>query len=175
MVENSVVQPQGEIIKQNILNILFESEIPYKLTVHEPVFSMEQAASVCNTFIKEGVKSLLIKTYKTKSIFDMTLVVWRGDRLVDQSLIAKTLNCKKAKMATPEEVKGFLGIEVGSLTSFGYTKNIPVIFDVSILENSKVFINPGKNTETIELSPLDLQKAISTWSNNQTIYVTSSE
>lgn len=48
----------------NILQILEKSDIPYKLIEHEPVFTMEQAAEICNHLPNQGIKTLLIKLYK---------------------------------------------------------------------------------------------------------------
>lgn len=160
IIHNKVIET-----KQNVIQVLEKLGINYKLTHHEPVFTMEQASKICGHRPEEGIKTLLAKIYKTKKDKYFVLVVWRGEQKVDLARLSELLNAKEAKLASKEEVFECLGIEVGSLTPFGYSKKLPVVFNKSILENKRVFINPGRHDETIEMSSQDLTKAILYWLN----------
>ncbi|MBD3250503.1 MAG: hypothetical protein GF381_02970 [Candidatus Pacebacteria bacterium] len=147
-------------IFKNILQILEESDISYKLIEHEPVFTMEQAAQVCNHLPKQGVKTLLIKLYATKRQFEYRLIVWQGNEQMPFAEICSKLDFKKCKLAQPQEVADELGIEVGALSPFGCAKQYPVIFDKRLLEQKQVFINAGVHDKTIAFAPEDLFKIV---------------
>ena len=150
-------------VQEFVEDILHREKIRFEVFHHEPVYTMEQAALVCGHRPEEGVKTLMIRTYKTKSQYDFALVVWRGDRQVNWNHIATELNVKKVSMASEDEVEQTLGIKIGALTPFGYTQKLPVIFDKAILENTTAYINPGRHDETLQLASGDLFAAIHSW------------
>lgn len=145
---------------ENILQILEESDICYRLIQHEPVFTMEQAAQVCNHLPQQGVKTLLTKLYTTKRQSEYWLVVWLGNDQIPFAEICSKLDFKKSKLAQPQEVVDTLGIEIGALAPFGYGNEYPVIFDTRLLEQEQVFINAGLHDKTIALAPEDLLKIV---------------
>lgn len=147
-------------ILENILQILEKSDISYKLIEHEPVFTMEHAAQVCNHLPNQGVKTLLVKLYTTKRQFEYWLVVWQGDKQIPFADICIKLDFKKSKLAQSEEVLDTLGIEVGALAPLGYENEYSVIFDKRLLEQEQVFINAGVHEKTIALAPDDLLQLI---------------
>lgn len=148
-------------IFENILQILEKSDTSYKLIKHEPVFTMEQAAQVCNHLPEQGVKTLLIKIYTTKRQFEYWLIVWQGNEQIPFVEICSKLDFKKSKLAQPQEVVDTLGIEIGALAPFGYENEYSVIFDKRLLEQEQVFINAGVHDKTIALAPDDLFRLIS--------------
>lgn len=155
-------------IFENILQILEKSDIPYKLIEHEPVFTMEQAAEICNHKPEQGVKTLLTKLYTTKRQFEYWLIVWQGKEQIPFTELCSKLDLKKSKLAQPEEVTDTLGIEIGALAPFGYDNEYPVIFDNRLLEQEQVYINAGVHSKTIALAPEDLLKTV-TASSSQCI------
>ncbi len=150
-------------VQESVVGILQRENIHFEVFHHEPVYTMEQAALVSGHKPEEGIKTLLIRTYKTKSAYDFALVVWRGDRQVNWSRVSDGLRIKKVSMASEEEVEQILGIKIGALTPFGYIQKLPVIFDKAILENITAYINPGRHDETLQLASGDLFTAIHSW------------
>lgn len=145
---------------QTIIDDLSTKGISYTLLEHEPVYTMEQAREVCGNLPEQGVKVLFAKAYKSKKTFDYFLIVWTGNKQVDFQQMADSLGVKKTKLATPEEVKTELGIEIGALSPFGYRGNYPVVFDEALLKQKELFINPGVHDKTIKLSPHDLRAIV---------------
>jgi len=146
---------------QAIIDSLLEAGIAYTLLKHEPVCTMEQARDVCGNLPEQGVKTLFAKAYKSKKAFtNYLLIVWTGNKQVNFQQIADALGVKKVKLASPEEVKEELGIEIGAVSPFGYEGNYPVVFDKALLEQQELFINPGVHDRTIKLNPNDLQGMI---------------
>jgi len=141
----------------SILQALNQAKVVYKLIEHEPVFTMEQAAEVCKHRPEQGVKVLLVKLYTAKHQSTYWLVVWQGNEEIPFEEICTKTNHKKWKLASPQEVKEELGIEIGALAPFGYAKTYPTIFDSRLLEQEQVFINAGVHDKTIALAPKDLK------------------
>jgi Ala-tRNA(Pro) deacylase len=145
---------------QTIIDDLSKAGIAYALLEHEPVYTMEQAREICGNLPEQGVKTLFAKAYKSKKAFDYFLIVWTGNKQVDFQQMADSLGVKKTKLATPEEVKTELGIEIGALSPFGYQGNYPVVFDKVLLEQEEIFINPGVHDKTIKLRSNDLRAIV---------------
>lgn len=145
---------------QTIIDSLLACSITYELLEHEPVYTMEQAREVCGNLPEQGVKVLFVRLYKSKKDFSYCLIVWTGNKKVDFKQIANSLGVKKIKLASPEEVRLNLGVEIGALSPFGYGNNYPIIFDSALLKQSELFINPGVHNKTIKLNPQDLRVAV---------------
>ena len=145
---------------QTVIDNLSEAGTAYTLLEHEPVYTMEQAREVCGNLPEQGVKVLFAKAYKSKKAFEYFLIVWTGNKQVDFQQIAGSLGVKKTKLASPEEVKAELGIEIGALSPFGYRGSYPVAFDKVLLEQQELFINPGVHDKTIKINPNDLREMI---------------
>lgn len=144
----------------NVVDALIALGISYRLFEHEPVYTMEEANEVCGNLPEQGVKVLFAKIYKTKSDFNFCLIVWTGNKKVDFGQIEKLFGAKKVKLASPEEVKSQLGIEIGALSPFGYNFDYPVVLDKDLLNQSDLFINPGLHDKTIGLRASDLQTIV---------------
>lgn len=134
---------------QNITSILKRYKIDFKLIEHAPVYTMQQAQEAIGSSPEQEVKVLFVKAYETKSKFEYCLIVCTGDKKVDFTEITQILKRKKVKMATPEEIKDTLGIEIGSLSPFGYSTQFPTVIDKNLLEQTSLFINPGAHDKTI--------------------------
>jgi Ala-tRNA(Pro) deacylase len=145
---------------QTIINILKTRDISYTLFEHEPVYTMDQAREVCGNLPEQDVKVLFARTYSTKKYFGYCLIVWTGNKQVDFQKVSETLGAKKVKLATPEEVKNNLGIEIGALSPFGYDGSYPVVLESSLLNQTELFINPGDHRKTIKLNPQALRSII---------------
>lgn len=145
---------------QTIVDSLLARGINYTLLEHEPVYTMDQAHEVCGNLPEQGVKVLFARAYKTKKDFSYCLIVSTGNKQVDFQQVSDALGAKRVKLATPEEVKNNLGIEIGALSPFGYSGSYPVVLDSTLLEQTELFINPGDHGKTIKLSPQSLRSAI---------------
>ena len=152
-------------IFENILQILENNQISYKLIEHEPVFTMEQAAKVCSHKPVQGVKTLLAKLYSSKRQFDYWLVVWQGNEQIIFDELTSQQSYKKWKFAQPDEVLFDIGVEVGALAPFGYVQKYPTIFDKRLLEQEQVYINAGVHDKTIALAPRDLFQILEQFSS----------
>ncbi len=147
-------------IYQNVVDALQKNDIDYSVISHTPVYTMEQASTVCGHPPEQGVKVLFLRVYTTKKIYGFALAVWTGNSPVDFGSISSSLSAKKIKMATPEEVVEKLGIEIGSLSPFGYENNFPLILDTRLYKQENIYINAGRHDRTIKLNPEGLKQLL---------------
>ncbi len=148
------------MVYQNVIEILRKDNISYELIEHEPVYTMEQAQHVVGGLMAEEVKVLLVRVYKSKKTFEHFLFIWSGDRKVDFKKIVGKISAKRIKLASPEEVKSTLGIDIGALTPFGYETSYPTVLDSTLLKQSKLHLNPGVHDKTIILHPNSLMRLL---------------
>ncbi len=148
------------MVYQNIINILATHNMAYELIEHEAVYTMEQAQNISGGSPAEGVKVLFVRVYTSKKVYDYHLIAWTGDTAVDFQKITTQLSAKKIRLASSDEVKSRLGIEIGSLTPFGYKDQYPTVLDSALLDQAELYINPGVHDKTIKINSTDLKKLI---------------
>jgi len=146
----------GALQLKLIKELLDHNGISYKVSEHEPVYTSEQAARVRGVQLKTGVKALVLKA--VRGSFIMGLVA--ADRKVNLKKLAKIVQTKKLRLASPKEVLQITGCEVGSVHPFGNLHNLPTYLDSSILENDIVNFNAGLHTVSIEMKSKGLVKVI---------------
>jgi Cys-tRNA(Pro) deacylase len=145
---------EGEI--KRIEAILKKYHIDYEKSKHEAVFTSEQAARIRGVSLKQGVKSIILRTDEGKFIDDLVPANLR----VDTKKLANLIGTKCLKFASPEEVLEETGCEVGAVPPFGILWDIPVYMDKKILENRKVDFNAGLHTVSIKMKSSDLKKVL---------------
>jgi Ala-tRNA(Pro) deacylase len=144
-------------VTKNIIRILNEKGIEYKLLEHEPVYTSEQAAQVRGVSVKTGVKALVLKTKENEFI----LALVRADKRADLKAVAAAAGTKKVKLASPEEVLRVTGCEIGSVPPFGHLTELKTYMDRDILDQEEVNFNIGEHTKSIRMKANDMLKVIS--------------
>ncbi len=146
----------SELEVKRIKNLLDSKNIEYKLFEHEAVFTSEQASKVRGVDLKTGVKALVLKTKEGKLI----LALVAADRRIDLKKLAKKVNTKDLRLASPEEVLKKTGCKIGSVHPFGILHSLETYMDASVLENEKVNFNVGIHEKSIEMKSEDLVKVV---------------
>jgi Ala-tRNA(Pro) deacylase len=152
----SIDVKMGVLQLKLIKELLDRNSIRYKVSMHEPVYTSQQAARVRGVQLKTGVKALVLKA--VEGSFVMGLVA--ADRKVDLKKLAKIVQTKKLRLASAEEVLQITGCEVGSVHPFGNLHDLPTYLDSSILENDIVNFNAGLHKVSIEMESKGLVKAV---------------
>ena len=137
-----------------IKGILKQNNITFKIFIHKPVFTSQEAAKERGLELKQGVKALVFKNGK----FILALVP--GDKKVDTKKISKLINVKDLRLASPDEVLRITNCEIGSVHPFGFLHNLETYMDEKVLENEIVDFNIGLHTESIAMKSEDLVKVI---------------
>jgi Ala-tRNA(Pro) deacylase len=146
----------SEEVVERVREALGSRNIRYELSVHEPVYTSEQAARVRGVSIRTGVKALVLKTYEHR--FIVALV--RADKKVDLEKVAELEGTRNVRLANPQEVFEVTGCEIGSVPPFGHLTNLKTYMDREILENDEVNFNCGLHTKSIKMKSQDLLKVV---------------
>lgn len=137
-----------------IVSSLDAQQIPYQLTKHEPVYTMEGAQEASGIPIEQAAKSLVIKNGN-----EFILVVLPGDARLDSKKVKANLGAKKFRFATTEEIEGLLDCRPGACHPFGNLFDVRTVFDLRMKEFDTVSTNPASHEHTLTLRGSDLLKA----------------
>lgn len=85
------------------------------------------------------------------------LIVAAGDCKIDNKKMKETFSVK-AKMLSFDEVKEYIGHEVGGVCPFGIKEGVDVYLDQSLKRFETVFPAAGSSNSVIELSLEELEK-----------------
>ncbi|NMB56918.1 aspartate--tRNA ligase [Candidatus Beckwithbacteria bacterium] len=140
-------------ILEKIKTFLTQEKIEFHSFTHEPVFTCEQAAKVCNEPLASGAKSLVLKA-DGKAIM---VVVSAADKL-DLKTFKKLYNYKDVSMADKQMLKDVTGLESGAVPPFGSLFNIPTYVEENLLKQPEINFNAGTHTDTISIKPSDFAK-----------------
>ncbi|MEG0291905.1 MAG: YbaK/EbsC family protein [Anaerovoracaceae bacterium] len=149
-----------EIIVYEILDKL---EIDYKVSRHQAMFTMADAA--LEGYYQEGLnmKNLVLKDKKTKTYY--MVVIEDGNRLDLKRFKAVTGWSNKVSFVNDEELFELLGIHQGSCSIFNLINDIEnkvvLVFEKTIGEASldeQMSFHPNINTATVSLKKKDVIK-----------------
>lgn len=114
--------------------------------------TVELAAKALNCEGQRIAKSLSFKVDDTP-----ILVISAGDAKIDNAKY-KSYFKSKAKMLSPDEVKDFIGHEIGGVCPFAINKGVKVYLDESLKRFETVFPACGSSNSAIELTLDELEK-----------------
>ncbi|MDO8460905.1 MAG: YbaK/EbsC family protein [bacterium] len=140
---------------ESIISVLKSNNITYEELEHEPVYTSEQAARIRGLSLREGAKSLLLKT---KDRF--VLAVLPGDKRLDSKKLKKKLSVKDLRFATPDEVKEIMGCEIGACYPFGNIIGIKPIVDQILAKNAFISFNPAVHNKSIKMKWIDYKNLV---------------
>jgi len=152
---------------ENTINLLKKTDIEYRKVEHEPVLSYEKAEEIRKRFNLTGIesKSMFMKTKDGRHIMFISI---EGER-VDTKLV-KSLLGSKVSFCPAEELTEQTGCIPGCATPFGHKKEITLLVDKCIFQQTGKFIfSPGPAEKTIEIDFKDIKKILEI-SENYIIY-----
>lgn len=156
--------------KNQLFKFLDTLAISYELFDHLPVYTVEEAAQHAHHVPGAACKNLFLKDSKKR----FWLVVACADTKIELKNLSKQLAAPELRFASAELLMEHLGILPGSVTPFGIinniSKNVTVIFDTALQQQSLVGFHPLENNATVVLNPDDLIKFIQA-SGNSMIFV----
>jgi prolyl-tRNA editing enzyme YbaK/EbsC (Cys-tRNA(Pro) deacylase) len=85
------------------------------------------------------------------------LIVVAGDAKIDNGKYKAQFG-KKAKMLTPEEVREFIGHEIGGVCPFAVNDGVDVYLDISLKKFTTVYPACGSGNSAIELTIPELEE-----------------
>lgn len=141
-------------MRQAVFDFLKTNGIRYRVQEHEAVFTV--AESSVKLPEKTPVKTLLITDDKKQQVY---MVAMRGLNRLDMRQLARELGVKKLQFVRPERVEELVGVRPGSVSIFGLlhpgSKDIQVIFDKSLLDETEIGFHPNDNKATVFIASKD--------------------
>lgn len=138
------------MIFSKIKELLDKNNIKYELKHHEPLFTSEQAARVRGDSLKQGAKSIVMKS-KDKYF----LIVISGAKRINSKKLKKILNVKSLSFISEEELEKITGLKTGAIPPFGSVLDLQTYVDKSLLENKEISFNAGSRTDSIKMKSKD--------------------
>lgn len=104
--------------------------IPYAVTRHGRVGSLEEAAAARGVEPRDLIKTLVVRRAEQDYLF----VLVPGDREISWPKLRSLLGVNRLSMPDADAARAATGYERGTITPFGSTTAWPVIADASLLE-----------------------------------------
>jgi Cys-tRNA(Pro) deacylase len=102
------------------------------------------------------VKTLVMQTDERKPL----IVLMHGDREVSTKQLARSLGVKRIEPCDAATAQRHTGYLFGGTSPFGTRGEIPVFAEATIFSLPRIYINGGKRGFLVEISTLDLQRAL---------------
>ena len=151
--------------KEEILTWLTKCGVSFETVVHPAVFTIDALEAL--QLDKYGLvcKNLFLRDQKGKRHY---LVVVRQEKQVDLKALGQRLG-DKLSFASEERLERYLHLTKGAVTPLGVfyneARNVEVIIDQDLMQESSVGVHPGENDASVFLSPDDLVRLIQTHGN----------
>ena len=134
---------------ENILELLDNKRIEYKMIKHKRVYTMEETKNINLEKVGLIPKNIFLRNSNGKVHY---LVTCHPDKKIDIKKLAKDLDSTLLSFGSPERLKKYLNVEKGSVSPLGfiYDKNSEVIFVFDKdLVNKTIGVHPNRNDYTI--------------------------
>lgn len=154
-----------------VLEVLDSLGIKWERYEHPPVFTLEESSLYWQEHGGAHCKNLFIRNYRGNRHY---LVIIRGDKKVDLKQLTTSLAEDRLSFASPERLQKYLGLTAGAVSPFGLIndqqKEVRVVVDRDLLEETELNFHPNVNTATIKISRDDFLKFLQ-WSGQKIIYL----
>lgn len=141
----------------NSTTYLDQQAIPYSLFVHSGVVnSLEQAAQERNQLPEQVIRSLLFRLNED----DFALVLVAGPRQIPWKSLREYFKQRRLTMASPQDVFRITGYQVGAVSPFGLSVDIPIYIDDQIAGDRLFSMGSGQRGTAIMMPASDLRKAL---------------
>ncbi len=148
--------------KQEIYALLTERRIPYEMTEHPAVFTMEELSRMEMPYPESDAKNLFVRDDKKQHYY---LISVRGDKRVDLKAFRRAQGLRPLSFATAEELWEKLMLTPGSVTPLGVLNDGSAQVQVFLDEDfraapGRIGVHPNENTATVWLQAADLMELI---------------
>jgi Cys-tRNA(Pro)/Cys-tRNA(Cys) deacylase len=134
---------------RQIMGMLQNSGIPYRLHTHPAVCTMDEAHRLVPHLTRNLVKTIV---FKIKNGHWILAAVHKTDR-IDYKKLAETVGVKRTALRSiaPDQVTSELGFQVGGVGPFQVHPESRVVVDAKLSGIGTVFCGSGLNTQTVEM------------------------
>jgi Cys-tRNA(Pro)/Cys-tRNA(Cys) deacylase len=142
------------MIYEQILGILAQSNVPFKIHEHTPSITFQDAKDYLDFPLDRLLKTIAFRVKNGPWV----LAAVQGAERVDYKKLAAHLGVSRDKLVrlTPEQVVSELGYPIGAVAPFSTNTQTKVVFDNVTLTLGNVFCGTGRNDRTLEIEIHDL-------------------
>lgn len=148
---------QDSEVQREVFSLLDEMQIPYKVTNHPPVFTIEEMISVKIEHPDNVVKNLFLRDDKKKNYY---LVVMDKDKQANLKELKSKLESRPLRFASEDDLHKYLGLSTGAVSPFGIINDadntVTVVIDKDLSSYEFIGIHPNVNTATVWIAVNDL-------------------
>lgn len=147
---------------------LKELNINFKRISHPPVYTIEEMDNLGKDYFENAkiCKNLFVRDQKGKRHF---LIVMPEEKRAMLSEISDKIGSTRLSFASSERLMKYLKLMPGSVSPLAVINDenseVEVILDEELKKETLLGVHPNINTETILLSPSDLEKYILSCNN----------
>lgn len=143
-------------MKTNVMRILDQKKIDYKIHTYENAISGIEVVDTLNEDYDKVFKTLVTVSNNKKNYVFLVPV----DKELDLKKAAKSVNEKSIEMLKSANLLSLTGYIHGGCSPIGMKKQFKTIIDISSSNKDKIFISGGKIGYQIEIELNDLRKVI---------------
>lgn len=142
--------------KQEIYHYLTASGVPFEVTEHQAVYTMEELAQIPMAYPEAEAKNLFVRDDKKQHYY---LITVPSDKRVDLKLFQKQQGLRKLSFGSAEDLQNLLGLTPGAVTPLGLFNDpehrVELYLDMSF-QGRLISVHPNDNTATMCLQSDDL-------------------
>lgn len=152
---------------EQLLAALESLGIEHQTTVHEALYTVEQAKTVNYSEPGAHTKNLFLRNKKGR----MFLLVVEQDHVVDLRGLRDILQTPGGQFAfaSTDRLGRFLGVVPGSVSPLALFNDhggaVTLYFQHTILEHEWIYMHPCRNTHSTRLRTADLLRALEHWNH----------
>lgn len=148
-------------MKQKVLDFFESEQIPFDITEHEPVYTMEDMERIQLDKLGTICKNLFVRDAKGKKHF---LITVDNGTQIDLKELGKNLDAGKLSFASAERLEKYLGVTAGCVSPFGVLNDtehcVTVVLDKKLQGKSRLGVHPNDHSATVWISFDNLLVAI---------------
>ena len=138
--------------KQETYEYLRAHGIPFTVTEHRAVFSMDACDDIQLPYPDDDAKNLFVRDDKKQHYY---LITVKGDKRVDLKAFRKAHGLRNLSFASPDELAALLALTPGSVTPLGLLNDaecrVQLFLDAEF-GGQIIGVHPNDNTATVWLS-----------------------
>ncbi len=145
--------PADPLVLQDLRNL----GIAYEEMACDP--ELADTADFCEAYgipLEKSANAILVASRKPEGHNAICLVL-ANTRLDVNGVVRKRLGVRKVSFAPAELTKGLTGQEIGGVTIFGISHELPVWVDSRVMRQDWVIVGAGSRTAKIRFDPAQLR------------------
>lgn len=146
-----------EMAHERILSLLERAGVAWRVYVHEPVITLEQARARVPRLCENLLKTVVFRRVHGGWV----LAAVEAPRRIQYRQLAEALGINRTQLRTvaPAEVEQGLGFPVGGVGPFPLAADTQVILDQAAAALPWIFCGSGRQDRTLRLTMADLLRA----------------